>query len=183
MGLQVHSEYHVMNNFQSDFFVHVQHGDTKLVIAKKNNEPVNFNMFWHYLMNNLQNNSPHSRFEVPFTPSLSNVYLEEETLYGYFHYHFINIDTKKIDLANLFVWHGPYELAHSVSSELHENQVIVLLALTPSIGRQMAMLDLANILYASDLYNVYYCSGGSNDFLKIDNDIAIQHEVDKLSII
>lgn len=172
-----------MKEIHDSLFENVQVGDSKLIVSLKTGEPLNFNHFWKFLMSNLQNQSVYKIFQTPFVPSLGHVYFEEDTIYGYFNYHFINIDTKKIDVANLFTWHGPYELANNISTNLKPNQVVALLAVVPSLARQIALLDLANILLNSDQYDVYFCTGATELYQRLDNIDAVQAEIEKLSTI
>ena len=170
-----------MKKTQDTLFENVQTGDSKLIVSLKNGNPLNFNHFWKFLMSHLQNSSVYKIFKTPFVPSLGHVYFEEDTTYGYFNYHFLNIDTKKIDIANLFTWHGPYELANNVSNDLKPDQVVVLFAVVPSLARQIALLDLVNILLNSDQFDFYYCSGATELYQKLVNIEAVQAEVEKLS--
>lgn len=172
-----------MKNTKNTIFEHVQVGDSKLIVALKTGEPVNFNYFWKFLMEHLQNHTIYKMFKTPFVPSLGHVYFEEDTTYGYFNYHFLNIDSKKVDVANLFTWHGPYELSKNISNNLKSNQVVVFLAVVPSLARQIALLDLANILLDSDQYDVYFCSGTSELYQRLDSIDAIQAEIERLSSI
>lgn len=172
-----------MQDFQKTQFENVQIGDSKLIVSLKTGEPVNFNHFWKFLMSHLQNNSVYKIFKTPFVPSLGHVYFEEDTTYGYFSYHFINIVSKKIDIANLFTWHGPYELANNISTDLKPDQIVVLFAVVPSLARQIALLDLVNILFNSDEYDVYFCSGATELYQRLDSIDAVQAEIERLSSI